>query len=114
MRKIIAGLVVVVSLFAGGSHVYEAAYCRGVAQGALDSLSMVFGNPPQELGQVIHQEVVASCQKLTLDRGWAPRTSAYLNDYSNANWFDKVTEPVVSRVALGWNIISREVKELFS
>ena len=48
MRKTIAGLVAAVLLFAGGSHLYEQAFCRGYALGAVDGIASFIGPPPAD------------------------------------------------------------------
>lgn len=96
MKKIIAGIVIALALFAGGSHLYEAAYCKGVAQGALDGLSMVFGLPPEEEGARLVGDIVASCSANPNGR-WNDRMSALLPEYTIGNPFDKfVLDPIKS------------------
>lgn len=97
MRKVIAGLVAAVALFAGGSAAYESAFCRGYSEGVIDGVASFIGPPPE--GHPVYEAVAGRCMAGTandpakLSRFGMPRPY-------NGNHFDMVVDAVKDFVGI--------------
>ena len=91
MKKIIIGILLLVTLFVGASAAQEAVYCAGYSQGLLDGIASTWGPPPEGFNLEVFN---TPCTENANDPfGMEPYG---VTRFTVGNYFDKVVDEVRS------------------